>query len=316
MHYSPMGETGFEVSDIILGTYKAGATDWGAVNDLDSVATIKYCVDRGMDLIDTATGYGMGRAERLINYALSDEGGKRLGKTKVMTKWSLWQGRDEEKTRSVSPEAQAEFLIGSKARLGVEKLDIVLMHRDDEVTPIETAIETLARYQSEGHIDWIGASNYCLEHLERAQKVAPMQMYQPHMSMFSTEVRDDGRLAFCQEHGIAVGVFRTFEGGWFAPRLKDGSEYPSWDPRHKGHSGPEFEKRKLVHSRLQEIAGQHDMSVSQLAIAWALSQPGVTSVVMGASTPEQAEHNLAASGKRFSKDVADECERIVKSGME
>lgn len=315
MHYAAMGSTGFEHSDIILGTYKAGGTDWGAVNDLHSVATIKYCVDHGVTLIDTATGYGMGRAERLIRYALEDEGGKRVGKTKVMTKWYLWQGRDEVKTRSVSPEAQAEFLVGSKARLGQEKLDIVLLHRDDEVTPIETAVETLARYQREGHIQWIGVSNYSLEHLERAQKVAPVQMYQPRLSLWNTEVRDDGRLDFCREHGIAVGVFRVFEGGWFVPRLKEGDEYAEWDSRHQSHRGPEFEKRRRVHAQLRSVAEEHDLSVAQLAIAWALSQPGVTSVIMGASTPEQAEHNLAASGRRLPKDVAGHCEDIVKTGL-
>lgn len=314
MEYEQMGGTDFQLSDLILGTYKAGATDWGAVNDIDSVDTIKYCVDNGVNLIDTATGYGMGRAERLINYALTDEGGKRVGKTKIMTKWYLWQGRDEEKTRSVSPEAQAEFLIGSKARLGVDKLDIVLLHRDDEVTPIETAIEALAKHQSEGHIEWIGASNYSLEHLERAQKVAPLQMYQPRISMLNTEVRDDGRLDFCREHGIAAGVFRVFEGGWFVPRLKDGDEYPEWDSRHRSHRGPEFEKQKRVHAELAEVADGQGLSVSQLAIAWALSQPGVTSVIMGASTPEQAAHNLAVSGRRLSPDVALQCERIVKDG--
>jgi len=314
MHYVAMGNTGFQVSDMILGTYKAGGTDWGAVNDLDSMATIQHCVDRGVNLLDTATGYGMGRAERIINYALGDEGGKRLGKAKIMTKWYLWQGRDEVKTRSVSPTAQAEFLVGSKVRLGLDKLDLVLLHRDDEVTPIETAVETLARYQSEGQIEWIGVSNYSLEQLKRSQEVAPLQMYQPNLSMWDTGVRDDGRLDFCRENGIAVSVFRVFERGWFVPRLKEAHEYPVWDARSRTHAGPEFEMRKRIHARLRELAEEQGLSVSQLALAWALSQPGVTSVIMGASTPDQAEHNLAASGRRLSADLARECERIAKEG--
>ena len=305
----------FDVSDIVFGTYKAGGTDWGAISDFDSVDTIKYAVDHGVNLIDTATGYGMGRAERVIRYALDDEGGTRRGKTKIMTKWYLWEGRDDEKIRSVAPEAQAEFFIGSKKRLGVEKLDIVLLHRDDEVTPIEVAIETLAKYQTEGHIEHIGASNYVLEHLERAQKVSPLQNYQPRFSLLDTSLRDDGRLDFCRENDISVGVFGVLGQGLFAPRIKEAHEFPSWDSRSQRHAGPEFEKRKAVHARLQEVAERHDVSVAQLAIAWVLSHDGVTFAIIGASTPDQLAHDLSATGKRLSADEVAECEQIAKDGL-
>ena len=85
LHREPFGDTDFEVTDIVLGTWKAGGTDWGPQNDLATVETIKRCVDGGVNLIDTATGYGMGRAERVIGYALSDEGGARRAKALVMT---------------------------------------------------------------------------------------------------------------------------------------------------------------------------------------------------------------------------------------
>ena len=310
-----MGRTDFDVSDIVVGTYKAGGSDWGVVNDLDSIATIQYCVDQGVNLIDTASGYGMGRAERLIGYALDGGDGKRRGRARVMTKWYLWQGRDDVKTRSVSPEAQAEFLAGSKARLKVDKLDVVLLHRDDEVTPIETAVETLARFQSEGHIEYIGVSNYSLEHLRRALKAAPLQNYQPRFSPLNTDFRDDGRLDFCRENGISVGVFSVLGQGLFAPELKDASAYPSWDGRSRSRQGKKFEKAKRVHARLREVAEKENMSVAQLAVAWVLSHPGVTFAILGASTPAQAQHNLAASGRRLSRDVMGECEEIVKQGL-
>ncbi len=310
-----MGRTDFDVSDIVVGTYKAGGTDWGAVNDLDSIATIQYCVDQGVNLIDTASGYGMGRAERVISYALDGGDGKRRGRARVMTKWYLWQGRDDVKTRSVSPEAQAEFLAGSKARLRTDQLDIVLLHRDDEVTPIETAVEALARFQSEGHIKYIGVSNYSLEHLQRSLKVAPLQNYQPRFSLLDTQVRDDGRLDFCRENGISVGVFGVLRKGLFAPQLKDAGAYQSWDHRSRSRRGEKFEKAKRVHARLREVAEKENMSVAQLAIAWVLSHPGVTFAILGASTPAQAEHNLAASGRRLGRGLMEECEEIVKQGL-
>jgi aryl-alcohol dehydrogenase-like predicted oxidoreductase len=314
MHYVQMGDTDFEVSDIVHGTYKAGAQDWGAVNDIDSVAAIQHCVDAGINLIDTATGYGMGRAERIIRYALDDEGGNRRGKTKIMTKWYLWQGPDEEMVRSVDPAIQEQFLAGCKTRLGVEKLDVVLLHRDDTVTPIETAIEALATHQSNGDIDYIGASNYSLEHLQRAQKVAPLQNYQPRFCLLDTSLRDDGRLDFCRENSISIGCFGVVGKGRLAPRLKDAGEYPSWDGRSERHAGPGWERWKKAHAKLQKVAEGHNLSVTQLAIAWVLSHPGITFAIVGASTPEQAEHNIAASGVRLEQDVLDECEAIVKEG--
>lgn len=311
MHTTEIGDSGVKVSDIVLGTYKAGGRDWGPVNDLDTVATMQYCIDRGVNLIDTATGYGSGRAERLIRYALDDEGRKRRGRTLIMTKWYLWQDPSEEDIRSVSPQMQAMFLVGSKKRLGVEKLDIVLLHRDDTVTPIETAIETLAGYQAAGEIGMIGVSNYSLEHLQRARKTAPLQNYQPRFSMFDTGFRDDGRLAFCREHNISVGVFSVLQRGFLSPRLKAPGEYPSWDSRSQ-ISAEQFAKRKEVHDRLRAIAERYNRSVTHLAVAWVLSHPGVTFAIVGISTPEQAKHLLAASGWRLEQDVLEECESVAK----
>jgi aryl-alcohol dehydrogenase-like predicted oxidoreductase len=312
IHREPFGTTDFQVSDVVLGTWKAGGTDWGPQNDLATIETIKACVDRGVNLIDTATGYGMGHAERLIGYALDDENAARRGKALVMTKWYLWMGRDEEKIRDCSPAAQAEFLTGSKARLRQDPLDIVLLHRDDQVTPIETAYGTLADYQAAGEVRYIGVSNYSLEHLQRAQSVAPLQNYQIRYSLLDTEARDDGRLDFCLENGISVGVYSVLGQGWLAPRLKPGSEYPVWDRRHESHQGPEFERMAALHRELQKVADRHGWSVTQLALVWALSHPAVTFVIVGASSPEQVDHNLAASGERMSQDEVAECEALVR----
>ncbi len=312
IHREPFGNTDFRVSDIVLGTWKAGGTDWGPQNDLATVETIKACIDSGVNLIDTATGYGMGHAERLIGYALDDDGASRRDKALVMTKWYLWMGRDEEKIRDCSPAAQAEFLKGSKARLGQDPLDIVLLHRDDQVTPIETAYGTLAEYQASGDVRYIGVSNYSLDHLKRAQAVAQIQNYQVRFSLLDTEARDDGRLNFCLENNVSVGVFSVLGQGWLAPRLKPGAEYPVWDRRHQSHQGPEFERMAFLHRELQEIADRHGWSVTQLALAWVLSHPAVAFAIVGASTPSQVEHNLAVSGERLSKDEVAECEALVK----
>ncbi|TVR53004.1 MAG: aldo/keto reductase [Spirochaetaceae bacterium] len=312
IHREPFGNTDFRVSDIVLGTWKAGGTDWGPQNDLATVETIKACIDSGVNLIDTATGYGMGHAERLIGYALDADGASRREEALVMTKWYLWMGRDEEKIRDCSPAAQAEFLKGSKARLGQDPLDIVLLHRDDQVTPIETAYGTLAEYQAAGDVRYIGVSNYSLDHLKRAQAVAQIQNYQVRFSLLDTEARDDGRLDFCIENNVSVGVFSVLGQGWLAPRLKPGAEYPAWDRRHESHQGPEFERMVFLHRELQKIADRHGWSVTQLALAWVLSHPAVTFAIVGASTPSQVEHNLAVSGKRLSKDEIAECEALVK----
>lgn len=312
MHYQPMGRTGFDVSDVIPGTFKAGGEfAWGAVNDFDSIASVQAYVDAGANLIDTATGYGMGRAENLIRHALDEGRGARRSKTKVMTKWLAWRSPDEQITRSVSKEALAAFCIGSKARLGVEKLDVVLLHADDKVTPIEQAVETVAAYQAAGDIDWIGVSNYSLEQLEVAQRVAPLQMYQPSFSMVDPTLRYDGRLQFCHENGIAVGVFGVLGKGRLGARVKAPEEYPASDRRHS-RSPEEHAADVRLHQELQKVADRHDMSVAQLAIAWVLSHTGVTCAVIGASTPDQVAHNMAASGKRLSADVIEECEEIAK----
>ncbi|MAE76446.1 MAG: hypothetical protein CMJ85_06235 [Planctomycetes bacterium] len=313
MHYQPLGGTGFDVSDVIVGTYKGGGEfAWGAINDFDTIASVQAYVDAGTNLIDTASGYGMGRAENMIRHALDEEGGARRSKTKIMTKWLVWRGRDEQITRSVSREALAEFCIGSKARLGVEKLDVVLLHNDDEVTPIELAVETLAEYQAKGDIDWIGVSNYSLEQLEVAQRVAPLQMYQPLFSIVDPELRHDGRLQFCHENDIAVGVWGVLDRGRLGARLKRPDEYSASDGR-RNRSPEHYAADRRVHEQLQKIADRQDMSVAQLAIAWVLSHTGVTCALMGASTPDQVPHNVAASGKRLSSDVVEECEQIVKS---
>lgn len=312
MHYVQMGNADFRVSDIILGTYKAGGTDWGPQNEIATIDTIRFCLDHGVNLIDTATGYGMGQAERLIGYALDSPDDRFAEGTKVMTKWYLWMGRDERKIRDCSPQAQAEFLVGSKARLRKAKLDIVLLHRDDEVTPIETAYGTLADFQAKGEIEYVGVSNYSLSHLSRAVAVAPMQNYQVSYSLLDTEAREDGRLDFCLENGISVGAYSVLGRSWLAPRLKRATEYPTWDRRYQDHRGERFERMLSLHRELDLVAKRHDWTVSQLAIAWALSHPAVTFVIVGASSPEQAKENLSVSGHRLRQDEVDECDALVR----
>ena len=102
--------------------------------------------------------------------------------------------------------------------------------------------------------------------------------------------------------------------GLFSPRLKEGPEYPSWDSRREARTGSAFAGARRAHSDLRRIAEEQGMSVAQLAIAWVLSHPGVTCAVIGASTPEQAEHDLAASGRRLEPALLEECEKIAKAG--
>jgi aryl-alcohol dehydrogenase-like predicted oxidoreductase len=307
-----MGKTDCRISDLVLGTYKFGGTDWGPVNDFDSMDTLRYCVDHGVNLIDTATGYGMGRAERLIRWALEKEPESIRNNVNIMTKWYLWRGRDEEKTRSISPGALKEFYTGSRKRLGRDRLDMVLLHRPDETTPLEYAVETLAELQSRGLIRYIGVSNFNLQQIKRAHSVAPLQIVQPKLNLIDKSFRDNGSLEYCRKEGIGVGVYSVLARGALAPRLKDWREFPPGDARREKHRGEMFQKIKRAHEQLQEVAERKAISVSQLAIAWVLSQSGVSFAIFGASTPEQARHNLRASGLRLSTDECRECESIIQ----
>jgi aryl-alcohol dehydrogenase-like predicted oxidoreductase len=178
-----LGNSDLHLTPIGFGAWAIGGGDWeyswGPQDNGDSIAAIHRALDLGVNWIDTAAVYGLGHSEEIIGCALKFVGRKPY----VFTKCSMRWDDDRRIYRSLKAESLREELENSLRRLGVETIDLYQIHRPGPDAEIEEGWETLARFKEQGKVRWIGVSNFSVEQMKRAQRIAPITSLQPPYSM-------------------------------------------------------------------------------------------------------------------------------------
>src|SRR6266516_4659331 len=196
MHTRQLGNTDIEITHIGLGTWAIGgggwANAWGAQDDQESIATIKRALNLGINWIDTAAVYGLGHSEEIVGEAI--EGRE---KPLIFTKCSLvWDDKgnitSSLKAKSILREAEA-----SLKRLGVDVIDLYQIHWPNPDADIEEGWSTLAKFQREGKVRYIGVSNFNVSQMRRAEEIAPIASLQPPYSLIKRDVEEE-LLGYCQ----------------------------------------------------------------------------------------------------------------------
>jgi aryl-alcohol dehydrogenase-like predicted oxidoreductase len=305
MQIRPLGASGLELTAIGLGTWAIGGGDWkfgwGRQDEDEAVAAIVRAVDVGINWIDTAAVYGAGRSEELVGRALRSIPAARL--PLIATKCGRINRRDGSISADLSPDSIRAECGASLRRLGVEAIDLYQMHWPEPDADIEVAWNVMAELQREGKVRHIGVCNYSAAQLRRIALIAPVASLQPPYSMLRREAEQE-LLPDCAEHGIGVVAYSPMGKGLltgrFTPERAEG--LPSDDHRSKD---PNFSHPRLpVHLELvdglRQIAAKAGRDAAQLAIAWVLRRPEVTSAIVGARSPRQIEETAAAGNWRLS----------------
>src|SRR5579875_3603391 len=238
-----LGNSDLHLTPIGYGAWAIGGGNWefawGDQDDSESIRTIERALDSGINWIDTAAIYGLGHSEEIVGKALKG----RSQKPYVFTKCSMRWFPDRKIYRSLKAGSLQEEIEASLRRLGVDTIDLYQIHWPNPEDEIEEAWETLAKFQEEGKVRYIGVSNFNVEQMKRAQAIAPITSLQPPYSLLRRNIEEE-ILPFCREHNIGVINYSPMVSGLLTGKMtaERVREMPADDWRKKS---PNFQSPKL-----------------------------------------------------------------------
>src|SRR6266511_2871541 len=310
-----LGQTDLQVSRIAFGTWAFGG-DWGASDLQDSKDSIHRALELGINLFDTAQGYGFGVAEQVLGEALRER--TRREDVVIATKGGLHMegGR---RVRDASGRWLRAGVEASLRSLGTDYIDIYQVHWPDLHTPPEETAEVLGELVREGKIRHAGVSNYDVDQIAALGRYGRVDTLQPPYHLFRREI-EDKVLPYTAEHDIGVLIYGPLAHGLLAGRMTPSTTFEpdDWRSKSPDFSGETFRRNLAVVERLKGFARQRDVSLPELAVAWTLAHPGVHVEIVGARRrPTSSSPDPTSSRSRRSSRMPCPCgARTPKTGRE
>ena len=312
MNYTRLGRTGLKVSPVCLGTNMFGA---GYVEDDRAVSVIDAAFDAGINFVDTADAYNAGHSEVVVGKAVRG----RRDDFVVATKGFIATG-DGPNDVGLSRKHLISAVEASLRQLDTDYIDLYQVHYYDPDTPLEESLQTLDDLVRAGKIRYIGCSNFAAWQLMKALWVSDkhgferFQSVQPEYNLGKRDI--EGELFdACDDQDVGIIPYQIFMGGILTGRYDRSSPPPDDSHMASRHAqramGTYWNERTfdMVES-LKAIAAELEVSVPQLLIAWALSRPQITSVIVGASRPEQAYANAEVASIRLPDEVVERMDAL------
>jgi len=209
-----------------------------------------------------------------------------------------------------------EELENSLRRLQVDTIDLYQIHWPNPEAEIEEGWETLARLQQQGKVRYIGVSNFNVEQMKRAQKIAPITSLQPPYSLLNRNIEPE-ILPYCQEHNIGVINYSPMVSGLLTGKMTAEriQQMPAddWRKRSPNFNEPKLSRNLKLVEILREIGSSHGVEPGVIAIAWTLRHPAVTAAIVGARRPDQVDGVLPAATLRLTDQEAERIESFLRS---
>ena len=300
-----LGNSDLQLTPIGFGAWAIGGGNWefawGPQDDNESIAAIHRALDLGVNWIDTAAIYGLGHSEEVVGRALKTTSHKPL----VFTKCSMRWHSDRSIYRSLKAKSLAEELDGSLRRLGVETIDLYQIHWPNPEAEMEEGWETLASFRKQGKVRWIGVSNFSVEQMQRAQKIAPITSLQPAYSMLRRAIEEEV-LPFTQANDIGVINYSPMVSGLLTGKMtaERVAAFPAddWRRRAVEFNEPRLSRNLKLVELLREIGDGHGVPPGVVAVAWALAHPAITAAIVGGRSALQVEGLAPALEFRLSTE--------------
>lgn len=291
MEYRKLGTSELNVSAVGLGTWAMGDDFFGKVDDADSIAAIQAGLDSGINLVDTAPAYGAGHAEEVVGKALKN----RRDGVVVATKCGIIR-KDGEFIRDLRPESLRREIDESLRRLQVDVIDLYQIHWPDKNTPLDDTVEELIKIRDSGKFRYLGVSNFPPKLMDRVREMTGLISTQPQYSMLDRRIESDV-LPYAAKHDLGVLSYGTLAGGVLTGKYREIPDFPEGDNRANFYdffSEPLWTKIQPIVEKLRTVAAVHDVPPSAVAINWTIQQKGITTALVGAKRPDQAQANAAA----------------------
>lgn len=311
MEYRQLGASDLNISVIGYGCWAMGKTFWGDdVVDEDSIAAVRKALGLGITFFDTAQIYGFGHSESVLGEALQ---GHPRDKVIIATKTGLQWDEEENIDRNSTREFVLSSIEGSLERLQTDYIDLFQVHWPDENVPIAATAAAMKQLYDAGKIRAVGVSNYSVEQMQEFMAVCPLHSLQPSYSMIRRNIEADA-LPFCREHKIGVLCYSPMARGLLTGKYDETATFPETDGRSKDGlwQGERLKKNIAAVREMTKLAEPHGKTMAQLAMAWVLSQPGITCALSGTKRPHQIEETAAAAGWRLGADVLGQIGQIIE----
>ncbi|HZA03684.1 MAG TPA: aldo/keto reductase [Propionibacteriaceae bacterium] len=319
MEYRQLGRSGLKVSTVTLGTMGFGGTGWASpVGNLDVKAArqqIDICLEAGVNLIDTADIYSEGLSEEILGEALGADRDEVLIATKV--RGTMGPGPNDE---GLSRHHIMRAVEASLRRLGTDYIDLYQVHEWDGLTPQEETLAALDTLVQSGKVRYIGSSNYTARQLMKALWISDLRGFSSYLSQqiyYSLQARDaeNELIPIAIEEGLGVLVWSPLAGGLLSGKYRRGQDAPEGTRRFEGWTEPPVNDEDRLYDTvdvLVEIGQNHGVSAAQVALAYTLAKPAVTSVIIGARTEEQLRDNLAAADLTLTAEEFDRLDTVSR----
>lgn len=307
MEYRRLGHSDLKVSELAFGAWAIGGWMWGGADSKDAIKAIETAVDHGMTTIDTAAVYGFGLSEELVGKAIK---GKR-SKVQILTKFGLsWNekkgefyfaskdndGKDVNIYRYAAKEKIISDCDQSLQRLGTDHIDLYQIHWSDPTTPVSETMEALEILVRKGKIRAGAVCNYSLELMTEAEKTYSIASNQVPYSMVNRAIEKD-IVPYCFEKNIGIFAYSPLQRGLLTGKIKQDHKFNEGDTRPNTiyYKEPNLSRILKLTNKLNEIAMELKVTLSQLVLNWTVHQPGITCALAGARNAAQVLDNVKAA---------------------
>ncbi len=313
MRYNQLGNTGLFVSEICLGTMTfgeaGGSAQWGQIAGVDQDAAdriVERSLAAGVNFFDTADIYSFGKSEQILGQAIRNVGVER--KDVVIATKFLGQMSDKPNDRGASRGHIMDSVERSLERLQMDHIDLYQIHGTDTVTPVEETLRALDDLVSRGLVRYIGLSNWAAWRMAKALGISERKGYarfETIQAYYSIAGRDLERdiVPLMQEERLGLMVWSPLAGGLLSGKYGPGAP-GNGDGRRANFDFPPVDKDRAWDcvAAMRDVAAKHSVSVAEVALAYILAKPFVTSVIIGAKRIEQLNENLKAVTLRLDSD--------------
>jgi aryl-alcohol dehydrogenase-like predicted oxidoreductase len=292
------GATGLEVSPICFGTWQLSPRFWGEQSKSDILAAMSAAYDAGINFYDTADAYGDGYAETVLGEFLAEKSRETIV---ICTKVYNHFNPDASRYPDLSPEHIKQRCELELERMGIETIDLYLLHLFDPLTPLADVAGALDSLKKQGKIRSYGVSNHTVEQLRALRHFGDYDAVQPLYSLIDTQIESE-LLPYCEAENIGVMVYSPMHKGLLTGKYTGSETFTDFRKHLEEFQGERFKAITTAVKNLKPLANKYQLTIYQLILAATLMHPGIDVAIVGIKNPTQINEAIGAVGKTISRE--------------